>query len=366
MTTMRAAVLQELGKPFSIERVELFDPSPTQVVVRVTALPFCSTDHKSAHGELDKVPPTVLGHTVVGYVEDVGSAVTHVKPGDRVVVPGTPECGECYYCLRGRPDQCSELMDQTGGYPPVGRLLDGRSFTAAGNVGGYAEKVLVSKNQVWPLNSDLPDDQLSLLGCGITAGLGAVFNAAKVEAGSSVAIVGAGHLGLWMAQGARLAGAAQIIVVDPHEHRRAAALGLGATAVIDPAQGDAVEQVRALTGGRGADYALEAAGPELALESAFAMSRRAGTVVFTGFHRIGTNISLPSGAVALHGRTIMSVQNGKVLMGRDIPIFVDWMERGLVDAKPLISNHYTLEGINEAMAASRDYSDLSGIIYPQT
>lgn len=361
---MRAAVLAEMGAPLVIEEVELYDPSPTQVIIRVTALPFCSTDHKSAAGELDKTPSSVLGHAAVGVVEEVGGDVTNVSAGDRVVVPGTPECGVCYYCVHGRPDQCSEVMDAPG-WPVVGRRPGGLEFMAAGNVGGYAEKILVSKNQVWKLDSTLADDELSLLGCGITSGMGAVFNAAQVTPGSSVAIVGLGHLGHWMVQAARVAGAELIIAVDPLAHRRQTALQLGATHAIDPAEGDPVEQVRALTGGRGADFALEAAGPTDALEQTFAMSRRAGTVVFTGFHRLDTAVTLPSVQLALQGRTLVSSQNGKLHMGTALPAYVAMMEQGLVDAKPIITNRYRLDEINDALANSRSNTDLSGVIYPQ-
>lgn len=360
----RAAVLNVLGAPLEIRRVQLFDPSPDQVVVRVAAIPFCSTDHKSAHGELDKVPPTVLGHTVVGYVEEVGANVTHVRADDHVVVPGTPECRHCFYCRVGRPDQCSELFDQGGTFPTVGRLDDGRQFTAAGNVGGYAERVLVSKNQVWKLESDLPDVHLSMLGCGISTGVGAVVEAAQVTAGSSVAIVGAGHLGLWMVQGARLAGAERVIVVDPHPDRRGLATQLGASDVVDPAHDDPVEVARGLTDGRGVDYAFEAAGPEDAMSTAFAMSRRAATVVLTGFHRLGTVASFPAPALALHGRTVMSVQNGRVQMDTFIPRLTQWMAQGVLDAAAILSSTYALDEINAAMAASRSFDEVCGVIEP--
>ena len=361
----RAAVLNILGGPLEIRDVTLFDPGPDQVVVRTEAIPFCSTDHKSANGELDKVPPTVLGHTVVGYVEDVGATVANVAPGDHVVVPGTPECRKCFYCGIGRPDQCSELFDQGGIFPTVGTLDDGRTFTAAGNVGGYAERVLVSKNQVWRLESDLPNTHLSMLGCGITTGVGAVLETAKVTPGSSVAIVGAGHLGQWMVQGARIADAERIVVIDPHRERRSLALALGATDVVDPTDTDPLEVVRSLTQDRGVDYAFEAAGPEDAFTTAFTLSRRAGTVVYTGFHRLGAEVTLPAGPLALHGRTLHSVQNGRISMGAFIPKLTHLMNIGALDARPILSTTYPLASINDALSASRTYTDVCGIVEPQ-
>jgi S-(hydroxymethyl)glutathione dehydrogenase/alcohol dehydrogenase len=271
---VRAAVLAELKQPIVVEEIELLDPTPGRVVVRTGATPFCSTDCINQRGELGKVPPTILGHASIGVVEAIGADVTHVRVGDRVLVPGTPECGHCFYCAEGRPDQCSELFDAKA-YFHVAFRSDGAPVSAAGNVGGYAEMMNVTANQAFPLHTDLPDDVLSLLGCGITSGVGAVLNVAEVKPGRSVAILGCGHLGLWMVQGARLAGAGRIIAVEPIAWRREMAGELGATDLVDPADGDPVEQVRALTGGRGADYVLEAAGMTAAQEQALTTARRA-------------------------------------------------------------------------------------------
>ena len=188
--------------------------------MRTGASPFCSTDCVNWRGELSKIPPTILGHASMGEVVEVGAGVTHVKVGHRVIVPGTSECGVCFYCSIGRPDQCSETFDRGGIWPHVADRRNGEPVSAAGNVGGYAEVMNVTANQVFPIESDLPDEWLGLLGCGITTGLGSVFNVAKVQPGSSVAVVGLGHLGQWMVQAAKLAGARQIIAIDPIGYRR--------------------------------------------------------------------------------------------------------------------------------------------------
>ena len=200
------------------------------------------------------------------------------------------------------------------------------------------------------------------MGCGITTGLGAVFNAAAVEAGSSVAVVGCGHLGLWMIQGARVAGARQIIAVEPRPNRRAVAEQLGATDLVDPDAGDPVEQVQALTEGRGSDYTLEAAGPPGAQAQAIAMTRRAGTVVLTGLETMGSMVTLSQVDFALRGKTVRSCQNGMSRMRRDIPRYVRMLEEGVVTAAPIITNRYGLEEINDALAASDRRDDLSGVI----
>ena len=231
---MRAALLVQFKEPFVVEEIDYLDPAPGRVLLRTGASPFCSTDCVNWRGELGKVPPTILGHASMGEVLEVGAGVTHIKPGQRAIVPGTSECGVCWYCSAGRPDQCSETFDRDGIWPHVANRHDGHPVSAAGNVGGYAETMNVTASQVFPVESDLPDEWLSLLGCGITTGLGAVFNVARVQAGSSVAVVGLGHLGQWMVQAAKLARARTIIAVDPIASRRELAGTLGATDLVDP------------------------------------------------------------------------------------------------------------------------------------
>jgi Zn-dependent alcohol dehydrogenase len=179
-----------------------------------------------------------------------------------------------------------------------------------------------------------------------------------------VAIFGTGHLGLWMIQGARIAGAGQIIAVEPLAHRRAMAGKLGATDLVDPADGDPIEQVRALTGGRGADYVLEAAGATKAQEQALLAARRAGTVVLTGVERLGATVTYPQMALALQGRRLLSCQNGNVRMRRDLPLFVAMLDDGRLDAEPIITARYGLDEINDALAASAEKRDLTGVIVP--
>jgi S-(hydroxymethyl)glutathione dehydrogenase/alcohol dehydrogenase len=334
------------------------------VLVRTGASPFCSTDIVNWRGELGKIPPTILGHASMGEVVEVGEGVAHLKVGQRVIVPGTSECGVCFYCSIGRPDQCSETFDRGGIWPHVADRANGQPVSAAGNVGGYAELMNVTANQVFPVESDLPDEWLGLLGCGITSGLGAVFNVARVEAGSSVAVVGLGHLGQWMVQGAKVAGARRIVAIDPLPDRRELAGRLGATDVVDPSADDPVAQVQALTEGRGADYVLEAATLASAQTQAILMSRRAGTVVLSSVERADAVVTIPQVAIAVQSRAILSTQNGNVRMRRDLPRFIRMLEDGWVTAEPIVTERYPLEKIDEALRASIDKRDLSGVIVP--
>jgi S-(hydroxymethyl)glutathione dehydrogenase/alcohol dehydrogenase len=361
---MRAALLAEIKEPFVVEDIDYHAPSKGRVLVRTGASPFCSTDCVNWRGELFKIPPTILGHASMGYVEEVGEGVDNVKVGDRVIVPGTSECNVCFYCSIGRPDQCSETFDRGGIWPHVADRRNGQPVSAAGNVGGYAEVMNVTANQVWAIESDLPDEVLGCMGCGITTGLGAVFHVAKVQPGWSVAVVGLGHLGQWMVQAAKVAGARKIIAVDPIAYRREIAGTLGATHTVDPSAEDSVAAVQALTEGRGADVVMEAATVTSAVRNAVLMSRRAGTVVLSSVASGTAEVTLPQVAIAVQSRAIISTQNGNVRMRADLPRFARMIEDGLITADPIITTRYALDDVNEALHASDEKRDLSGVIVP--
>jgi Zn-dependent alcohol dehydrogenase len=220
---VRAAILEEFGKPLVVEEVELRPPGPGEVIVRIEATSVCISDALAAHGVSFAPPPTILGHAAAGVVEEVGAGVTRVQPGQRAVVAATPECGGCYWCVRDQPAWCEELT--AGVFPPrfVATRADGSQISADGGTGAYAEKMNVRE-------------------------------------------IG-------------------VVAVEPRAERRAVAARIGATHLVDPEDGDPVEQVLTLTGGGGVDYGLEAAGPSEAMVQAFMMTRRAGTVVTTGMTR---------------------------------------------------------------------------------
>jgi Zn-dependent alcohol dehydrogenase len=361
---MRAALLTAFKEPFEVEEIDYLDPAPGRVLVRTGASPFCSTDVVNWRGELGKIPPTILGHASMGEVVEVGPGVEHIEVGQRAIVPGTSECGHCFYCSAGEPWQCSETFDRGGIWPHVANRKDGQPVSAAGNVGGYAELMNVTASQVFPIESDLPDEWLSMLGCGITTGVGAVFNIARVQPGSSVAVVGLGHLGQWMVQASRLAQARKIIAVDPIRWRREVAGKLGATDLVDPSVEDSIAQVQRLTEGRGADFVLEAATVASGQRDAVMMSRRGGTVVLTSVERADQEVTLPQVTIAVQSRAILSAQNGHVRMRHHLPIYIRLMEDGLLQPEEIVTRRYTLDEIDEALQASAEKRDLSGVLLP--
>lgn len=358
---MRAAVLQDFQAPFTLTELRVNDPGPNQLVVRMRAAPFCSTDWMGWRAMRGKRPPVILGHTAVGTVEATGSGVEDLSPGDRVLVAGTPQCRECFYCQLGRPDQCAALLDTPD--PVVARAPDGSEVRAAGNVGAYAEQLLVDVTQVHALPPTLSDVQACLLGCGISTGLGAVFNIAEVQPGQSVAVLGVGHLGLWAVQAARLAGAGQVIAADIHPGRLAVAEALGATDLVEAGHREVVEAVRGLTAGRGADVVIEAAGPEVASQQAVMMARRAGTVVLTGVaHARDAQVVLPQLPITVHAKRIVGCQNGQITPDVDFPRYISMLEHGELRTAEIVTGTYGLDEMDTVARRSMAQDDITGVI----
>lgn len=345
-----------------MEELTLRDPGEGEVVVRIHASSVCITDALAIEGFTLVERPFVNGHAAAGVVEAVGPGVARLREGDRVVVAGSTECGRCYYCVHGQPAACVEIFG--GMIPPrgVATLGDGSTVNVDGGIGTWAERMVFRESHVVAVESDLPFEHLCLLGCGVTSGLGAVYNIAQVQPGSSVAILGCGHLGLWMIQAARAAGATQVIAVEPRAARRELAASFGATDLVDPGAADPVEQVRALTEGRGADYVLEAAGSTEAMQQGFAMTRFAGTFVPTGVESIDATVTFSAVEFALSGREIRSSQTGGSHILRDIPRFARMMESTAFDAAAIVTRTWRLEEINDAVVAAREREVLTGVV----
>lgn len=357
----RAALVTAFGEPLEIVDIRLRDIRAGEVLVRLDYAAVCITDAYASGGSTRSVPPFVTGHAATGIVHEVGAGVTTLAVGDRVSITGTTECGVCDFCRKGSPGACAEVFEQ--GPRPIGTTADHREVVAEGGIGAYLQWNVYREGTVVRLSPDLDPMQAALFGCGISSGLGAVLSVAGVDPGSSVAISGAGHLGLWMLQGARIAGASQIVVVEPDPGRRALAARLGATAVVDPAEGDPVAQVKALTErGRGVDYSFEAVGTGEAMAQAFAISRNGGTTVATGMRSRGDTVELNVLDFAIRAKRVMSSQTGGGWIHRDIPRWDRLLREGRIDPAPIISQVFPLERINDAFAAAIDHEVITGVI----
>jgi S-(hydroxymethyl)glutathione dehydrogenase/alcohol dehydrogenase len=344
---MRVAVAYEVGQPLVLEDLPVPDVGPRDALVRVTASGICHTDLNVING-LSSLPlPIVPGHEGCGVVEDVGPEVRRVRPGDRVLASVTPACGTCWWCLNGMSNHC-ELNPAVKAAPRF-ELSGGRRAAAVCGCGTFAEAMVVHEASLVPVQTDLADEELALLGCGVTTGLGAVLNTAAVIPGSSVAVIGCGGVGQSVIQGARIAGAAVIIAIDPMPGRREASVRAGATHTIDPATGDPVEQVRALTGGRGADYSFEVVGrPEL-MTAAFDMARAEGTVTLVGMPPVGETLTLPAIQAVFSGKRLAGSVVGGAQILRDFPRFIRLAEAGLLDLGSMISQRIKLNEINHGI-----------------
>jgi S-(hydroxymethyl)glutathione dehydrogenase/alcohol dehydrogenase len=277
-----------------------------------------------------------------------------------VIVALTPVCGKCWFCLRQETHLC-EMGPEVMARPRV-RRADGSEANALSGVGSFAEVMTVDEASCIPVDTDLPADQLALIGCGFTTGFGAAVNTANVGPGATVAVIGCGGVGTSAIQGARLAGAARIIAIDPVAMKRESALRFGATDDVDPTAGDPVEQVKALTGGRGVDFAFEVVGVEDLQLQAIEMTRRGGTTVLVGVAGRGSCLALPSLRMVMEDRTVKGSYYGSAHVTRDYPRFIELIESGHVDLGGMVTKHFALDEVNQALAAMRDGEVVRGVL----
>jgi Zn-dependent alcohol dehydrogenase len=357
---MRAAVCYEFGKPLVVQDIEIDPPQAGEVLVRMAATAICHSDIHALRGDWAETLPAVFGHEAAGVVEMLGPGVTLVRPGDPVVVSLLRSCGRCFYCVTGAPHQCEgadtfALATQT-------RLhtRDGEPIRQGVNTAAFAEYAVVHESQLVPVGPDIPLDRACLLACGVITGLGAVVNTAQVRPESSVVVFGAGGVGLNAIQGAVLAGARAIIALDPLEAKRNAARAFGATHALDPNQPDLAGAVKHIAGGRGADYAIVAVGSTPAIEQAWGLVRRGGTVVVVGIPRTGEMIRLPAGPNG--ERRLLGSGMGSTRLSVDVPRLVDLYRQGRLKLDELVTARYPLDRINEAIEAVERGEALRNVI----
>ncbi len=346
---MRAAVYVEQDQPLVVEELEPVEPGARDVVVQIAASGVCHSDLSATNGTLPMPPPCILGHEGAGTVDWVGSEVSHLQPGDRVVATFVPACGTCWYCLHDSSNLCTGTAETA--MLPRARRPDGTTATGFTGLGTFADVMTVRESQAVKVDTDVPDEQLALIGCGVTTGVGAALNTARVEPGSTVAVIGCGGVGQAVVQGARIAGAARIIAIDPVEMKRKAAEQLGATDLVDPTGADPVAQVQELTGGRGADYAFEVIGRPETILQAFLTARRGGTAVVVGMPRMDSEVTLPGFAMFYDEKRLLGCVYGSAQVRRDFPRFISLVETGRLDLGAMVSRRIALDEVNDAFRA---------------
>ena len=353
---MKAAVFYRPKEPLVLEEIELLEPQRKEVLVRIEASGVCHSDLHFIDGLLPHPAPAVLGHEGAGIVEKVGADVDYVQPGDHVILCFIPSCGQCPYCIVGRPNLCTRgnraavrgtLMDGTTRLRKDGQPVYHMSCTAC-----FAQRAVLPESGVVKVREDAPLDKVSLIGCGVMTGVGAVINTAKVQAGSAVAVIGCGGVGLNVIQGAALAGAAKIIAVDISDFKLELAQQFGATHVINSSTEDPVAAIGRISPG-GADYTFEVIGRTDTIRQAYDAVRRGGMAVVVGLAPLGAEVSIPAGTF-LQEKVLTGSAYGGTRPRLDMPKLVDLYMVGKLKLDELISRVYPLEGINDAFQAMRN------------
>ncbi len=347
---MRAAVLDAIGGPLSVQQIDIEAPRAGEALIRVVACGVCHSDWSCMHGILRAPVPSVLGHEMGGVVEAVGPGVDNVKVGDHVIAGPTPHCGHCEFCVEDKPVLCTKaapmfidatMLDGTTRLRRRGEIV----YQLSG-IAGFAEQAVVPAGALVKVDPGVPLDVVCVLGCGVMTGVGAVVNTAKVEPGSTVAVLGCGGVGLSAIQAARIAGARQIIAIDPVPSRRALAMKLGATDEIDPAAGDVVKAVKKLTRG-GVHYAFEVIGRTDTITQAFNMVRASGTAVAVGAPKISDEVAIRAGGF-LADKVLRGSLYGGSRPRRDIPRMIDWYRSGALRLDEMVTHRIPLANINDA------------------
>ena len=349
---MKAAVMRAIGEPLRIEDIQVDGPRLREALVRTAATGVCHSDLHVLEGSLPTALPTVLGHEPAGVVEAVGAEVRHVAPGDHVIGCLSAFCGACEYCLAGRPNLCEgEATMRRAGEPP--RLSkDGEPIVQFAHLSAFAERMLVHENALVRIRRDVPLDRAALIGCGVTTGLGAVFNTARLPAGRTAAVIGCGGIGLSVVQGCRIAGAGRIVAVDTAAWKLELAARLGATDVVDAAVGNPVPAIVEMTSG-GVDYAFEAIGTPATVRQAVRVTRKGGTIVMIGVVPAGTSVELPGADIVLREKRILGCMMGSNRFRTDMPRYVELYRRGQLRLDEMISARLPLDRVNEALEAMR-------------
>ncbi|MDQ1624695.1 MAG: S-(hydroxymethyl)mycothiol dehydrogenase [Actinomycetota bacterium] len=355
---VRGVVARAKGAPVKVETVLVPDPGPGEALVQVQACGVCHTDLHYREGGISDDFPFLLGHEAAGVVEAVGEGVTDVAPGDYVVLNWRAVCGRCRACLRGRPWYCFSTHNATQKMT----LADGTVLSPALGIGAFADKTLVAAGQCTKVDPRAAPTVAGLLGCGVMAGLGAALNTGQVGRGDSVAVIGCGGVGNGAIAGAALVGARTIIAVDVDDRKLTWAKEFGATHTVNSRDTDAVDAVRELTGGFGADVVIDAVGRPETFEQAFYARDLAGTVVLVGVPTPDMRLDLPLIDLFGRGGALKSSWYGDCLPSRDFPMLIDLHLQGRLDLDRFVSETIEIGGVEEAFATMQRGEVLRSVV----
>ena len=363
---MKAAILEQAGTPLVIDQLTVSKPGPHEVLIRTAACGLCHSDLHFIEGTYPHPMPCVGGHEAAGIVEEVGSEVRTVKKGDAVVTCLSAFCGHCEFCVTGRMSLClgGDTRRRPGEAPRLTRTSDGSLVNQMLNLSAFAEMMLIHEHACVAINPEMPLDRAAVIGCAVTTGAGTIFNACKVTPGETVAVIGCGGVGLATINAAKIAGAGRIIAADPMPEKRALALKLGATDVIDALDPDAAKQIQEMTKG-GVHHAIEAVGRPASGDLAVASLRRGGTATILGMMPLAHKVGL-SAIDLLSGKKLQGAIMGGNHFPVDLPRLVDFYMRGLLDLDSIIAERIPLEGINEGFEKMKQgHSARSVIVFDQ-
>ena len=344
---MKAAILWALNKDLDVrDDVGLTELKPGEVHVKIVSSGVCHSDVSAQNGTLPSGIPCVLGHEGAGIVLEVGAGVTDVKAGDHVILAFTPACRKCRACLRGQPNLC-ETMIQMAITPHF--TCEGKTFGGMTGLGTFSEELIVPENAVVKVDSDIPLEIVSLIGCGVTTGVGAAINTAGIKPGSSVAVIGCGGVGISALQGARIAGAAEIVAIDPVLAKLDFARKFGATHAVKPA--DAAGAKTEVTRGEGFDYVLECVGHAATIRQCYELTRRGGTAVVVGAGRRDDEVKFNAFELFFDDKTLRGSLYGGANVRVDFPRLLRLWKAGKLDLEGMITRRMPLDDVNEAFRA---------------
>ncbi|MGW7819317.1 Zn-dependent alcohol dehydrogenase [Streptomyces puniciscabiei] len=342
---VRAAVLPAIGAPLEITGIELPEPGPGQVRVRLAAAGVCHSDLSLSNGTMRVPVPAVLGHEGAGTVVAVGEGVTHVAEGDPVVLNWAPSCGSCHACALGEVWLCANALN--GAADVHARTTEGTDLHPGLNVAAFAEETVVQASCVLPLPQGVPLVDAALLGCAVLTGYGAVHHSAKVRPGETVAVFGAGGVGLATLQSARIAGASRIIAVDVSPEKEDLARAAGATDYVLASE-NTPREIRALTGKQGVDVSVECVGRAVSIRAAWDSTRRGGRTTVVGIGGKDQEVTFNALEIFHWGRTLSGCVYGNTDPARDVPVLAEHVREGRLDLSALVTERIALEGIPAA------------------